>query len=233
MLYNKAYKFRIYPDNEQKMLLAKNFGCVRFVYNHYLDMKIKAYKENQKSMSYNECARNLVSFKKENVFLKEVDSISLQQALRHLETAYHNFFRDKSVGFPKFKSKKSHHYSYSTVCVNGNIQLGEGYINIPKLKAVKIKQHRVIPQDYKLKSVTVSRTPTDKYYVSILYEYEADIKTAETNRAIGLDFSMQELFVSSELQIKVDEEFLHYYRRAINKLAIEQRILSHLSLIHI
>lgn len=227
MLYNKAYKFRIYPDNEQKMLLAKNFGCVRFVYNHYLDMKIKAYKENQKSMSYNECARNLVSFKKENVFLKEVDSISLQQALRHLETAYHNFFRDKSVGFPKFKSKKSHHYSYSTVCVNGNIQLGEGYINIPKLKAVKIKQHRVIPQDYKLKSVTVSRTPTDKYYVSILYEYEADIKTAETNRAIGLDFSMQELFVSSELQIKVDEEFLHYYRRAINKLAIEQRILSH------
>lgn len=227
MKYNKAYKFRIYPNEEQRVLLGKTFGCVRLVYNHYLDMKVKAYKDNNKSLTYNDCAKDLVNLKTEKEFLKEIDSIALQQSLRHLDTAYKNFFRDKKVGFPKFKSRKSHHYSYSTVCINNNIKLDSGHLILPKLKAIKIKQHREIPIDYILKSVTISKTPTDKYYASILYEYEAEVKAVEPIKSIGLDFSMQDLFVSSESDIKVDEEFLKFFRKSQDKLAREQRILSH------
>lgn len=224
MSYNKAYKFRIYPNEEQEVLLAKTFGCVRLVYNYYLDCKIKAYETNKKSMSYNDCAKDLVSLKKDRSFLKEVDSISLQQSLRHLDTAYQNFFRDKKVGFPKFKSKKNHHFSYSTVCVNNNIRLEDGYLILPKIKAVKIKQHRTIPTNYILKSVTISKTPTDKYFVSILYEYDVEIKAVEPITSIGLDFSMNELFVSSEGETA---DYPRYYKQSLEKLAREQRILSH------
>ena len=223
MKYNKAYKFRLYPNEEQKVLLAKTFGCVRLVYNYYLDMRIKAYEDNKQSLSYNDCAKDLISFKKEKDYLKEVDSIALQQSLRHLDTAYKNFFRDKKIGFPKFKSKKNHHLSYSTVCVNRNIKLEEGYLFLPKLKAVKIKQHRPIPTKYKLKSVTVSKTPTDRYYAAILYEYEAEINTVEPIKTIGLDFSMDKLFVSSE---GTTADYPRYYRQSLKKLAKEQRILS-------
>ena len=224
MSYNKAYKFRIYPNEEQKVLLAKTFGCVRLVYNYYLDCKIKAYEKDKKSLSYNDCAKDLVSLKKDRDFLKEVDSISLQQSLRHLDTAYQNFFRDKKIGFPKFKSKKNHHFSYSTVCVNNNIKLEDGYLILPKIKSVKIKQHRTIPKDYTLKSVTISKTPTDKYFVSILYEYDVEIKAVEPITSIGLDFSMHELFVSSEGETA---DYPRYYKQSFEKLAKEQRILSH------
>ena len=118
----KSFKFRIYPNESQKVLLAKAFGCVRLVYNHYLDLKTKSYEENGKSPSYTECASDLVRLKKEKEFLKEVDSIALQQSLRHLDNAYKNFFRDKKVGYPRFKSKKSHQHSYTTVCINNNIK---------------------------------------------------------------------------------------------------------------
>ena len=107
MLCYKAYKFRIYPNKEQKVLFAKTFGCVRLVYNYYLDRKIQAYEIDKTTLSYTDCSKDLVPLKKEKDFLKEVDSISLQQALKHLDNAYQNFFRDKKVGFPKFKSRKN------------------------------------------------------------------------------------------------------------------------------
>lgn len=135
---HKAYKFRIYPNKEQQVLLAKTFGSVRFVYNHYLDAKTRTYEETGKSLSYTKCAADLVSLKKEKSFLQEVDSIALQQDLRHLDTAFQNFFRDKKVGYPKFKSKKQHHYSYSTICVNNNIKLENGVLTLPKIGKVRI-----------------------------------------------------------------------------------------------
>jgi len=226
-LRHKAYKFRIYPNKDQQVLLAKTFGSVRLVYNHYLDMKTKTYEESGKSLSYTKCAADLVDLKKEKPFLKEVDSIALQHALRHLDTAFQNFFRDKSKGYPKFKSKKNHHYSYSTVCVNNNIKLENGVLTLPKIGKIRIKQHRSIPEGYTLKSATISRTPTGKYFASILFEYEVSIQPAELVNIIGLDFSMHNLFVSSEEEFQVDEQFLHYYRKALDKLAREQRILSH------
>jgi len=226
-LRHKAYKFRIYPNQDQQVLLAKTFGSVRLVYNHYLNMKTKTYEEPGKSLSYTKCAADLVDLKKEKPFLKEVDSIALQQALRHLDTAFQNFFRDKSKGYPKFKSKKNHHYSYSTVCVNNNIKLENSVLTLPKIGKIRIKQHRSIPEGYTLKSATISRTPTGKYFASILFEYEVSIQPAELVNIIGLDFSMHNLFVSSEEEFQVDEQFLHYYRKALDKLAREQRILSH------
>ena len=226
-LRHKAYKFRIYPNKDQQVLLAKTFGSVRLVYNHYLNMKTKTYEESGKSLSYTKCAADLVDLKKEKPFLKEVDSIALQQALRHLDTAFQNFFRDKSKGYPKFKSKKNHHYSYSTVCVNNNIKLENSVLTLPKIGKIRIKQHRSIPKGYTLKSATISRTPTGKYFASILFEYEVSIQPAELDNIIGLDFSMHDLFVSSEEDMQVDEQFLHCYRKALDKLAREQRILSH------
>ena len=224
---HKAYKFRIYPNTEQQVLLARTFGCVRLVYNHYLEAKTKSYEETRKSLSYAKCAADLVSFKKENPFLKEVDSIALQQALRHLDAAFQNFFREKKVGYPKYKSRKQRHDSYSSVCVKNNIRLECGTIVLPKIGRVRIKQHRIIPEGYVLKSVTVSKTPTGKYFASVLFEYEADIQKVEPGNIIGLDFSMHDLFVSSEDEVQVDEQFLHHYRKAQDRLAREQRILSH------
>ena len=224
---HKAYKFRIYPNPEQQVLLAKTFGSVRLVYNHFLGLKTSTYEETGKTLSYTKCAADLVSLKKEKSFLQEVDSIALQQSLRHLDTAFLNFFRDKKVGYPKYKSKKQHHYSYSTVCVNNNIKLGNGTLTLPKIGKVRIKQHRIIPEGYILKSVTVSQTPTGKYFASILFDYEVDIQSIEHVNVIGLDFSMHDLFVSSEEELQVDEQFLHHYRKALDRLAKEQRILSH------
>lgn len=168
---NKAYKFRIYPNKEQEILFDKTFGCVRFIYNHMLADKIAYYKETKKKLN-----NTPAQYKKEFEWLKEVDSLALANAQLNLQTAYNNFFRDKKIGFPKFKSKKSNRHSYTTNFVNNNIKLENGYLVLPKVKAVKLKQHREIPQDYQLKSVTVSKTPTGKYYASILFEYEYKVE---------------------------------------------------------
>ena len=149
---NRAYKFRIYPNDEQKILFAKTFGCVRMVYNHWLDRKIRQYEENKTNVTYTICAKEMAAMKKteEYGFLKEVDSIALQQSLRHLDTAFQNFFKQPKTGFPRFKSKKRNKNSYSTVCINGNITLSNGYLRLPKIGQVRLKQHRSVPEEYRL-----------------------------------------------------------------------------------
>lgn len=220
---NKAYKFRIYPNAEQQVLLAKTFGCVRFVYNYYLDKKIKAYEDNKTTLNYTSCSNDMTILKSEKEFLKEVDSISLQQSLRHLDTAFQNFFKQPKVGFPKFKSKKDNKRSFSTNCVNDNIKLADGHVTLPKLGKIKVKQHRSIPSDYKLKSATVSQTPSGKYYISILFEYESKIQTIELQNFLGLDFSMKELYVASD---GTSAQYPKFYRQAVERLEREQRKLS-------
>ena len=185
---NRAFKFRIYPNREQQELIAKTFGCVRFVYNQMLSDRIEHYKATGKSLNNTPAA-----YKKEYEWLREVDSLALANAQMNLNKAYANFFRDKSIGFPKFKSKKKNHKSYTTNVVNGNLKLGTGELVLPKLKAVKIKKHREIPADYILKSVTISQTATGKYFASLLYAYEQDIKVVEPKVFLGLDYSMKEL----------------------------------------
>ena len=219
---NKAYKFRIYPNSEQRTMLSKTFGCTRMIYNHYLDKRIKLYEEEKITFGYTKCANDLTSLKKEKEFLKEVDSISLQQALRHLDTAFQNFFKNQKTGFPKFKSKRNNN-SYTTVCVNNNIKLENGTISLPKIGKVKVRQHRSIPENYILKSVTISQSPSGKYYVSILFEYENQVQKTEPQKFLGLDFSMSELYVDSNGNCP---QFPRYYRLSEKKLKREQRKLS-------
>ncbi len=199
-------------------MLAKTFGCVRFIYNRMLADKIKHYEETKQKLN-----NTPAQYKQEFAWLKEVDSLALANAQMNLQTAYNNFFRSPKVGFPKFKSKKSNHRSYTTNCVNGNIKLENGYIKLPKVGLVKLKQHRQIPSDYNLKSVTVSQTPSGKYYASVLFEYEAETQQIEPQTFLGLDFSMHELYKDSNGN---EPQYPRYYRQAEKKLAREQRKLS-------
>jgi len=215
---NKAYKFRVYPNAEQTVMFAKTFGCVRFIYNKMLGDKIAYYNENQKDLS---CYPS--QYKPEFPFLKEVDSLALVGAQNNLKVAYKNFFRDKSIGFPKFKSKRNSRKSYTTNCINENIKINDGHITLPKVGAVKMKQHRTIPENYVLKSVTVSKTPSGKYYASILFEYEQIIEPVEIKETIGLDFSMAELYVDSNGE---EPKYNRYYRRSLDKLRRMSRALS-------
>lgn len=217
---NKAYKFRIYPNEEQKVLFAKTFGCVRFIYNKMLEDKIKHYEETKQNLN-----TTPAQYKTEFEWLKDVDSFALCNAQMNLQTAYRKFFKTPSVGFPKFKSKKLHKFSYTTNRVGSNIVIESGYIKLPKIGLVKMKQHRAIPNYYILKSVTVSKSASGKYYASVLFEYETQITPVDPKSFVGLDYSMHELYVDSNGNSPC---YPRFYRQALEKLAREQRKLSNM-----
>lgn len=217
---NKAYKFRLYPNKEQEIMLAKTFGCTRFIYNQMLADKIKHYKECKEKLN-----NTPAQYKTEFEWLKEVDSLALANAQMNLQTAYNNFFNSPKVGFPKFKSKHKNRMSYTTNNQKGSIRLEYGKIKLPKVGFVKIKQHRIIPEDQIIKSCTVSKTPSGKYFVSILVEYEFEQPETELDfdKIIGLDMDMKHLFTDSN---GIRADYPRYYRQALDKLAREQRKLS-------
>ena len=216
---NKAYKFRIYPNEEQKIMFAKTFGCARFIYNKMLSDKIDYYQQTKQRLN-----NTPAQYKTEFEWLKEVDSLALANAQMNLQKAFTNFFTNPKSGFPKFKSKHRHRKSYTTNNQKGSITLENGYLKLPKLvDLVKVKQHRQIPEDYKIKSVTVSQTPSGKYYASILCEYENQIQTVEPKTFLGLDFSMKELYVASD---NTSAEYPRYFRKSQERLTREQRKLS-------
>ena len=217
-MMNKAYKFRIYPNNEQKTMLSKTFGCVRFIYNKMLEDKIKYYEEHNKQLK-----TTPAKYKKEFEWLKEVDSLALCNAQLNLQVAYRNFFRDKKIGFPKFKSKKDNNQSYTTNCVNGNIVVSGDMIKLPKVGFVRMKHHRTVPHNCKLKSVTISRTASGEYYASILFEYENQVSNKKPHSFLGLDFCMNGLYKDSNGHCA---NYPKYYRLAECKLKKEQRKLS-------
>lgn len=225
---NKAYKYCIYPNPEQESLINKTFGCVRFVYNKMLTNRKEVYEQFKDDKDLLKQQKYLLpaDFKRKFDWLKEVDSLALANAQLNLQAAYKNFFRDKSVGFPKFKSKHRDKKSYTTNNQGGTIRLiNDKTIRLPKLKDVRIKLHRQLPKDAVIKSVTISKTPTGKYYISVLVEYEYDIEpvppTPET--VLGLDYSSKSLFVDSQSN-KVD--YPKFYRNAEEKLKKAQRKLS-------
>lgn len=228
MIAYKAYKFRIYPTDDQKVLLAKTFGSVRLVFNHYLGRRKEQYEADQTTLSYKECFADLPLLKKELPFLREVDSIALQQSLRHLMVAYDKFFKGKAH-FPRFKSKHKNQRSYTTMWTRNNIRLCDGVLTLPKLGGIKIRVHRSVPSDGAVTSVTVSQTPTGKYYTSILYACETkDVISVDPVRAsqnaVGLDYSSPEIYVPSD---GISPAYPKYYRRTQDQLARAQRILSH------
>lgn len=217
---NKAYKFRLYPDKKQEILFAKTFGCVRFIYNEMLSDKIEYYKETKQKLN-----NTPAQYKKEFEWLKEVDSLALANAQLNLQTAYNNFFRNTKAGFPKFKSKKRNKFSYTTNNQNGTVAIVEGKLKLPKVGLVKMKQHRIIPSDQKIKSATISKTPSGKYYVSVLVEYEQYIPNIQLDKdkVLGLDYASHSFYVDSQGR---EADYPRFYRNAQNKLAKEQRKLS-------
>ncbi len=216
----KAYKFRMYPNQGQKVLFIKTFGCVRFVYNQMLADTMTHYEETGKRLR-----PTPAPYKKDYPWLKEVDSLALINAQNHLNQAWDRFF-SKTAGHPNFKPKHGGRHSYTTNLVNGNIKLLKGAIQLPKVGVVRIRQHRTIPDGYVLKSATVSKTASGKYFVSVLFEYENQVPNVTPEKYIGLDFSVSKMFVSSEPELQTEERFLKNYRKARKKLAKEQRILS-------
>ena len=195
---NIAYRFRIYPTEEQKILLGKTFGCCRFLYNQMLDDKIREYEKTKKMLK-----NTPAMYKREYPFLKEVDSLALANVQLHLEKAYKNFFRDPKTGFPRFKSKHHSRNSYTTNVVNGNILVESKKIRLPKLKWIAMKKHREPAEGLRLKSVTVSMEPSGKYFASLLYEgYSCENQAAEpdysTAKILGIDYAMQGMAVFSE-----------------------------------
>ena len=217
---NIVYRFRIYPNKAQKELFARTFGCVRFVYNRMLAEKKEYYEKTGKTLQVTPA-----KYKPEFPWLKEVDSLALCNAQLHLQTAYKNFFRDASVGFPGFKSKKNPVKSYTTNCVNGNISLQNGKLKLPKAGLVRIKQHRTINESGQLKGATISQEADGRYYVSLLYCCEEPIPKNQTVKTVlGLDFSMKELYVDSN---GYHADYPRFFRKAQKKLAREQRRLSH------
>ena len=183
-----------------------------------LSDKISHYEETKQKLN-----NTPAQYKSEFPWLKEVDSLALANAQMNLQTAYNSFFRNPKIGFPKFKSKKSKRRSYTTNCVNGNISIDNGFLKLPKVGLVKLKQHRLILSNYKFKSVTISQTPSGKYYASVLFEYENQIQEQELHDFLGLDFSMHGLYKDSN---GTEPAYPRYYRQAEERLKREQRKLS-------
>ena len=219
----KAYKFRIYPNNEQKVQIAKTFGCCRFVYNKTLAYRKEIYEKEKKSVSKtdcnNYCNREL---KKDHEWLKEVDKFALTNAIYNMDAAYQKFFKEHA-GYPKFKSKHDNHKSYTTNFTNGNIAVDfkTGRVKLPKLKEVRTKLHRNFSGQ--IKSATVSQVPSGKYYVSILVETEHE-EFQHTKQNIGLDLGIKELCITSDGRKYENPKTIKKYERKLTRL---QRELAH------
>jgi putative transposase len=207
----KAYKYRLYPNKEQQEYFAKCFGCVRFIYNRMLSDKIEYYKETKQKLN-----NTPAQYKKEFEWLKEVDSLALANAQINLQAAYNNFFKRPEVGFPKFKSKKNHYYSYTTNNQGGNIHVSDRYIKLPKIGLVRVKKHRVFAG--KIKSVTVSKNPSGKYFVSVLVECEEQEKLQQSNTNVGIDLGIKEFAITSDGEKIENPKFLKKSENRLRKL---------------
>ena len=207
----KAYKYRLYPNKEQQEYFTKCFGCTRFIYNKMLADKIEYYKETGEMLK-----NTPAQYKKEFEWLKEVDSLALANAQQNLEKAYKNFFRDKSVGFPKFKTKKTNRFSYTTNNQKGTIYIDNGYVKIPKLKTmIKIKEHRKFVGN--IKSCTISKTLSNKYYISILVDTE-NKTLPKVDKKIGIDVGLKEFAICSDGYRVANPKYLRKSEKRLKKL---------------
>lgn len=209
----KSYKYRIYPNKKQRELLAKTFGCCRFVYNYFLEKSSKDYKQNNISYSTYSASKELSRLKQEFEWLNEPDKCALQNSLRDLESAYKMFF--KGFGYPKFKSKRTHRYSYRTQNYNKGtaIQVVDKKIKLPKLGWVKYKDKQ-IPQG-RILNATISQVPSGKYYVSICCTEVYFEEYPKTNKFVGIDLGIKDFAITSNGD-KFDNP--KYLEKSLNKI---------------
>lgn len=211
-MVNKTYRFRIYPTAEQEILLAKHFGCTRYVYNHFLNERKEQYRADKKSDNYYKQATTLTKLKKEEStkWLKEVNSQTLQFALRSLDTAFLNFFRGNAQ-FPKFKSRK--HKNTFTIPQFGKLE--DGKIIIPKFKdGIKVKLHREIKGE--IGKMSITKTPTGKYYVSIFTEQIIE-QLPKTNKQVGIDLGLKDFVITSDNEKFKNNRYTKKYARELKK----------------
>lgn len=220
----KAYKYRIYPTKEQEIYFAKTFGCVRFIYNKMLADRKLSYEQNKDS---NEKTKypTPAQYKTEFPWLKEVDSLALANAQLNLDKAYKNFFRElkkgnKDQGFPQFKSKKTNYHSYTTNNQKGTVGIVGNKLKLPKIGFIKIKLHRSFVG--LIKSAAISKTPSGKYYASILVDAE-NKQLPQTNAKIGVDVGLKEFAICSNGDIYSNPKWL---RKSEKRLAQLQKSLS-------
>ena len=216
---NRTYKFRLYPNRSQIDLLSRHFGCSRFVYNYFLNQRIEQYRLTGKSDNYYVQSKTLTALKKkdETSWLKEVNSQSLQFAIKCLEVAYTNFFQ-KRTKFPKYKSK----HSKNSFTAPQFASIDDNRLFIPKFKeGIKCRVHREIKG--KIGKVTVSKTPSGKYFVSVFTEEEYETPLERTNKSVGLDMGLKDFIVTSEGEVFKNNRYTRKYKR---KLAMAQRHLS-------
>lgn len=220
-----SYRFRIVPNKAQREQIAKNFGCCRFVFNHFLAERIETYQNEGKSLSWYEQSRNLTQLKKELPWLSEADATSLQSSLRDLDRAYQNFFcrvkRGEKSGFPKFKSKHNHRKSYKSRCTGTNIQVLDGAIKLPKLGRVKCRISKEVKG--RILSATISQTASGKYFVSLCCTEVEKKQWPSTNQTIGLELGIRTWLVTSD---GIEYSNPKYWQREEKKLARYQRQLS-------
>lgn len=220
MLRNKAYKFRIYPNQEQEILIAKTIGCSRFVYNYCLNLWDKTFKDTGKGLSYGKCSATLPILKKELEWLKEVDSIALQTSVRNLADSYDRYFKRQNDK-PVFKSKLNPVQSYTTKFTNDNIAIIGDKIKLPKLGLVSIKLSQSLGG--RIINATVRRIPSGKYFVSILCEVDIQ-ELPKTHKSVGIDVGLKTFATFSDDTSDIENP--KYLRKHEKKLARLQRSLS-------
>ena len=200
-------------------MFAKTFGCVRFIYNKMLADRLEYYKETGKHLN-----NTPAPYKAEFPWLKEVDCMALCNAQMNLNKAYNNFWKNRNhFGKPRFKSRKEGHYSYSTNNQKGSVRIEGNKVRLPKVGMVKIRLHRPLMENSTIKTVTISKTPIGKYYISILVEYENQVLPVIPEKFVGLDFAMNGLYVASDGD---DANYPQFLRKAEKRLAKAQRKLS-------
>ena len=215
----KGVKFRAYPNKEQQNLINQTLGCCRLIYNKGLAMRNDAYSSGEK-VGYNQTSAMLTELKKSDdfAFLKQVDSIALQQSLRDLDRSFVNMFQ-KRARHPVFKCKHNHHQSYRTVNQGDNIRIVGNCIKLPKLGYVKIKQSMEVGH---INHVTVERTPTGKYFVILNVDFEPELRPNDGG-AIGIDVGIKEFYSDSNGNVVENPKYLE---KSTKKLIREQRKLS-------
>lgn len=223
-IINKAYKLRIYPNKQQEELINKSIGSSRFVYNHFLDMRIKQYESNKETSSYSKDSKKLTELKngEDTLWLKEVDKFALQNSLRDLDMAYTNFFRrvkqkSDKVGFPKFKSKHTATLSYRTTFTNNNIEVKDKKVKLPKLKWIKFRDKRNLTNINKIFNVTISKTRSGKYYASVCVEEVVSPKET-TGAVIGVDLGLKEFLITSDGLYVESPKYLRKSEENLKKL---------------
>lgn len=215
----KGIKFRAYPNKQQQNLINQTFGCCRLIYNKGLAMRSDAFHSGQ-NIGYNQTSAMLTGLKKQDefAFLKDVDSIALQQSLRDLDRGFKNFF-EKRAGYPQFRSKHNNRQSYRTINQGNNIRIIGNSIKLPKLGYVKIKQSMDVGH---INNVTVERTPTGKYFVVLNVDFEPEFR-ANAGGMVGIDVGIREFYTDSSGNTVNNPKYLEKSQR---KLSREQRRLS-------